>query len=181
MPNMRLKDDHPLRSATWIWPEGYMYLYNHFAHFRKDFELSKTPKKAPLFITADKAYKLFVNGEYVCRGPARGYQSHWPFDEVDVAKFLRTGKNWLAVEAYTPGISTFQYLHQTKAGLLCAAAWGDFKLVSDRSWLMRRSPFHAVQTARLSLQIDFQEHVDANLGSQAWITSPEPPSGWRAR
>lgn len=177
---MRLKDDHPLRAATWIWPEGYMYLYNHFAHFRKDFELAKPPRKAPLFITADKAYKLYVNGVYVCRGPARGYQARWPFDEVDVAPQLRPGKNWIAIEAYTPGISTFQYLHQTKAGLLCAAVWNDFTLVSDLSWQMRRSPAHATRTARLSLQLDFQEHVDARLGSRAWITAAEPPTGWRA-
>ena len=79
---------HPLRSARWIWPEAYMYLHNHYAQFRRDFDLDVPPRKAPLFITADKAYKLFINGRFVCRGPARGYQSHWPYDEVDVAAFL---------------------------------------------------------------------------------------------
>jgi hypothetical protein len=46
--------DHPLRKSAWIWPEGYMYLLNHFAQFRYDFELKKIPGKAPFFITADK-------------------------------------------------------------------------------------------------------------------------------
>ena len=176
----RLPAKHIVRSGTWIWPEMYMYLYNHFAQFRKDFELGKVPKKAPLFITADKAYKLHVNGQFVCRGPARGYQSHWPMDEVDVAGYLRKGHNWIAVEAYNPGVSTFQYLHQTQAGLLCEAQWGAFSLSGSGPWQMRRSPAHAVQTARLSMQLDFQEHVDARLDDRAWITSAQPPAGWKA-
>ncbi|MBI4979349.1 MAG: alpha-L-rhamnosidase [Spirochaetes bacterium] len=178
--NATIAKDHPLRKAVWIWPQGYMYLYNHYAHFRKDFDLAVVPAKAPLFITADKAYKLYVNGTYICRGPARGYQSHWPFDEIDAAPYLKTGHNWIAVEAYNPGISTFQYLHQTSAGMLCAAEWGDVKLYSNQQWLMRRSPAHKRETARYSLQIDFQEHVDAREDDRSWITSATPPTGWRA-
>ena len=107
-----------------------MYLNNHFAQFRRDLRLRSPGKVALLHITADKSYKLFVNGRYVCRGPARGYQSHWPFDSVDIRPYLKPGHNWISVEAYNPGISTFQYLHLTRAGLLCApegkeleAAW----------------------------------------------------------
>ncbi|MDD2707579.1 MAG: alpha-L-rhamnosidase C-terminal domain-containing protein [Verrucomicrobiae bacterium] len=176
-----LPDHHPLRRATWIWPQYYLYLINHYAQFRRDFVLPRTPSKAPFFITADKAYRLYVNGRPVCRGPARGYQSHWPFDEVDLAAFLRRGRNWIAVEAYNPGISTFQYLHHTKAGFLCAARWGGFELVSDLNWQMRRSPAHAVHTARFSIQLDFQEHVDASKDDRAWIYSPQPPKGWEPR
>ncbi len=190
-----LAEDHPLSSAAWIWPEGCMYLYNHFAHFRRDFDLDSAPGKAPLFITADKAYKLYVNGAFVCRGPARGYQSHWPFDEVDVAPHLAAGHNWIAVEAYTPGIGTYQYIHRAQAGLLCAARWGDFELVTDDEWLCRRSIGHRVDTARYSVQMDFQEHVDArkvrpdrcsdNVARELdrdWITKAAPPSptSWKA-
>ncbi len=170
--------DHPLRQARWLWPGGFTYLVNSFAHFRKDFTLAKVPKVAPLFITADQHYRLWINGRYVARGPARGYQASWPFDEIDVARYLQPGANWIAVEAYNPGISTFQYIHQTAAGLLVAARWGAFTLLSDGSWQARRSTAQRSETARLSLQIDFQEHVDAAADDRAWITSPTPPSGW---
>jgi hypothetical protein len=181
MNTRELPPDHPLRSAVWIWPEGYMYLYNLFAQFRRDFDLEAAPEKAPFFITADKAYKLYVNGEFICRGPARGFQSHWPFDEVDLAPHLAAGHNWIAVEAYTPGISTFQYIHQTQAGLLCAARWGEFELVTDASWTSRRPPGYETHTARYSIQMDFQEHVDARLQDRDWITSATPPEGWNPR
>ena len=68
----------PLESAQWIWPGSAMYLQNHFAHFRKDFTLQEVLVEAPFYITADKSYRLYINGKYVCRGPARGYQAHWP-------------------------------------------------------------------------------------------------------
>jgi hypothetical protein len=173
--------DHPLRKSSWIWPEAYMYLLNHFAQFRYDFDLPKVPAKAPFFITADKSYRLHLNGTYVCRGPARGYQDHWPFDEVDVAAFLRPGHNWISVEAYTPGISTFQYLHHTKAGLLCAAKWGKLEIHSAKeAWLMRRAAAYNVDTARLSVQLDFQEDFTAAKDDRSWIVSARPPVGWIA-
>lgn len=175
--------DHPLRSAKWIWPEAYMYLHNHYAQFRRDFELAEVPAVAPLFITADKAYRLYVNGAPVCRGPARGYQSHWPFDEVDVAPFLHPGHNWLSVEGYNPGTGTFQYIHHSQAGLLCAARWGEMSLLSGDAggWVYRRSPGHNRNTDRYSLQIDFQEDLDLARDDRAWIHSPERPSGWNPR
>jgi len=173
-----LPTDHPLRQARWLWPGGFTYLVNSFAQFRKDFTLTKVPKAAPLFITADQHYRLWINGRYVTRGPARGYQTSWPFDEIDVASYLQPGANWLAVEAYNPGISTFQYIHQTAAGLLVAATWGTFTLLSDTTWLARRSKAQRADTARLSLQIDFQEHVDATIDDRSWITSPTAPTGW---
>lgn len=174
--------DHPLRKSTWIWPEAYMYLLNHFAQFRYDFELKKIPGKAPFFITADKSYRLYVNGSYVCRGPARGYQDHWPFDEVDIKKHLKSGKNWISIEAYTPGISTFQYLHQTKAGMICAAKWGKFEIHSDvNTWKMRRASAYNVDTCRLSMQLDFQEDFNAAQDDKSWIFSPKEPTGWCAK
>ena len=173
--------NHPLRQSNWIWPENYLYLLNHFAQFRKDFELPEVPVSVTMFITADKEYRLYINGTYVCRGPARGYQSHWPYDEVEISSYLRVGHNWIAVEAYNPGISTFSYLHQTKAGFLCAVDIGDVKIRSKSDqWLMRRSPAQTPDVGRLSLQMDFQEHIDMAKDDRSWITSENAPTDWVA-
>ena len=94
-------------SAKWIWPGGAMYLQNCYAGFRHDFSLERLPSAAPLSLTADQSYRLYVNGRYVCRGPVRGYQESWHYDTVDILPFLKPGHNWLAVEAHNPGISTF--------------------------------------------------------------------------
>ncbi|MBI1336148.1 MAG: Bacterial alpha-L-rhamnosidase [Phycisphaera sp.] len=173
---------HPLRNATWVWPECMLYLHNHYAQFRKDFELQSVPGRCPFFITADKAYKLYVNGTFVCRGPARGYQAHWPYDEINLAPHLRMGANTLAVIGYNPGISTFQYLHQNVAGLLCAFKDKTVAQAFDAvKWHMRRSPAHAPHTARLSMQLDFQEHVDLRIDDGSWVRGDTPVSGWSTR
>jgi len=175
-----LPAEHPLRSARWIWPRhpgtgshAELYLHNLHAQFRHVFELADVPERAPLFITADKAYKLWVNGRYVCRGPARGYQQHWPFDEVDLAAVLQTGRNLIAVEAYNPGCNTFQYLFQTQARLICAARWGATQIASGAGWQMRRSSAHRRATARLSVQMDYQEHVDLARLEPDWRDDPD--------
>jgi len=170
--------DHPLRRATWIWPGGQMYIYNQYAQFRKDFDLSQIPDKAPLFITADAAYRLYLNGRYGCRGPARGYQAHWPFDEIDAAGYLKPGHNWISVMAYNPGISTFQYRFQGTAGFLFALSLPERTITSDPDWDMRRAPGMKSFVARLSLQMGFQEHVDASLFDCNWIEEEHSDLSW---
>ncbi len=174
---MRFKELEPMISqSAWIWPEGELYLTNCHAQFRHDFVLNEIPAEAPLFITADQSYRLYINGCYVCRGPARGYQSSWPCDEIDVARYLRCGHNIIAAEAYNPGIGTFQYLHCSAAGFFCAAEWNGVSIhTSKKNWIMRRSPANNPNIARLSRQMGFQEDFNANADDLSWIDSEIPP------
>lgn len=172
-----LPQDHPLRRAAWIWPGPRHLCRNTQAQFRHDFDLATIPAKAPLHITADQRYQLFVNGRYVGRGPARGYQHSWPFDTYDLNPWLERGHNWISVRVYNGGISTFQYLHAQSAGLLVAADWGRVKLATGPAWLQRLAPGHLSQTAKLSLQQDFQESFDARLDDESWISASTEPNG----
>jgi alpha-L-rhamnosidase len=172
-----------LIEAKWIWPEHRLYdLHNSYAHFRKDFAMHVKPDIAMLYITADESYRLWINGKYITRGPARGYQSHWPYDQVDVAAFLIPGWNIIAVEVYNPGVSTYKYLSQGSAGFICAGDFGEVTILSDATWLSRYDKAHKRDTALYSRQLNFQEHVDAREDNRAWIDSPEPPTrsreGW---
>ncbi|MDD3155451.1 MAG: hypothetical protein PHS41_11340, partial [Victivallaceae bacterium] len=171
----KISPGHPLSRAQWLWPLGNIYLTNCHAQFRYDFELTAIPEVAPLFLTADQSYRLYVNGRYVCRGPARGYQDHWPFDEVDLSSYLREGHNFLAVEAYNPGMSTFQYVYCNCAGFLAAAEWGDVQIHTDSSWLMRRAPGNRPHTAILSRQLAWQEDFNAAEDDGSWIVSAAAP------
>jgi len=167
----------PLREAMWVWPgDLYNELRNAYAQFRRDFRLARVPAKAPFFVSADQAYMLYVNGRYVGRGPARGYQLWWPYDEHDLAPHLARGRNWISIQAYNAGVGNYGYVHAGAAGMICAGRWGGVDLASGTEWLMRVSPAHRRYTDRLSKQINFQEHVDARLDDQSWIRSPRPPA-----
>jgi hypothetical protein len=169
-----MKPNHPLTRAYWIWPrtswiwaDEFFKLYNTYAQFRHDFQLPRVPRKAPFFITADQSYRLFVNGRYIGRGPARGYQASWPYDEYDLAAVLRPDHNWISIEAYNPGLSNFQYLHQTAAGMLCAAEWGQTIIRSVRDgWLKRLSPAHRWDKA--AQWADKKNGISAAVEEKLW-------------
>jgi alpha-L-rhamnosidase len=86
---------HPW-TASWITcPAGPQ---REFAvvHFRKAFSLPSVPPHFILHSSGDNRYELFVNGVRVIVGPARGDLYHWRFETLDIAQFLRPGKNVLA-------------------------------------------------------------------------------------
>ena len=62
-------------------------------HFRKSFELGEKPRQFIIHVSADNRYKLFVNGELVALGPAKGDLYHWNFETIDIAPFINGGKN----------------------------------------------------------------------------------------
>ena len=65
-------------------------------HFRKTFRLDNVPATFIVHVSADNRYKLYVNGTMVSLGPARADLFHWNFETVDIAPYLKSGKNVLA-------------------------------------------------------------------------------------
>ncbi|EIP97766.1 alpha-L-rhamnosidase [Opitutaceae bacterium TAV1] len=165
-------------SARWIWP-GRLFndLHNTYALFRKSFRLENVPETAPVLITADQSYQLYVNGHFICRGPARGYQRCWPYDEADIAPWLRNGENVIAVRAHNPGFSTFQYRFEGFAGLLFMARWGG-EVVSNSTWRARLQSGIVRDTVTSSLQLFCQEHVDARAEADDWMSPEFDDSDW---
>jgi len=81
--------------------------------FRKNFELQAKPEKFVIHLSADNHYRLFVNGKYITRGPARGDISHWFFETLDIAGYLQVGKNTIAAEVVNWGPKrSFTYFSQ---------------------------------------------------------------------
>ncbi|NBB78380.1 MAG: family 78 glycoside hydrolase catalytic domain [Verrucomicrobia bacterium] len=169
-----------LQKATWIWPElGFHHLLNLYARFRKVIKLEAVPKTATAWITADQFYRLSVNGRLVCRGPARGYQQNWSYDEVDLAPFLRKGRNLITVRAYNAGHGTFSYRTEGFAGLLFAARIGRQTVVSDAGWKCRRESGTRRDTWPYSMQLSgHQECVDLRGEDPDWETLGYDDSSW---
>lgn len=89
--------------AQWIaHPKSSLLDYGVF-HFRKIFELKELPKEFIINISADNRYRLFVNGQPVCFGPARSDLEHWSFESVDIAVFLKQGKNLIGAVVWNFG------------------------------------------------------------------------------
>lgn len=85
-----------LWNARWIsLPNELKGAYGVY-HFRKSFNLESVPDKFVIHVSADNRYKLFINGEQVSLGPARGDILNWNFETVNIAPYLKEGKNVLA-------------------------------------------------------------------------------------
>ena len=65
-------------------------------HFRRTFDLTTVAASFVIYATADNRYELFVNGKRVASGPARGDLNNWRYETLDIAPYLRTGKNVVA-------------------------------------------------------------------------------------
>ncbi len=92
-----------LWSAHWIVvPDTSPFDYGVY-HFRKTFELPSKPASFVIHVTGDNRYQLFVNGERVVWGPARGDLNHWRYETIDIAPQLKAGRNALAAVVWNFG------------------------------------------------------------------------------
>jgi len=110
---------NPIWKAQWIMHPTVQPQDHAVILFRKSFELSSKPDKFVVHLSADNHYRLFVNGEYVLRGPARGDISHWFFETVDIAPYLTVGQNIIAAEVINWGPKrSFTYFSQMTSFIL---------------------------------------------------------------
>lgn len=73
--------------------------------FRKILEINEVPNKFVVNISADNRYKFYVNGMFVCNGPARGTLMNWYFENIDIAPFLIKGKNSVSAIVWNFGFN----------------------------------------------------------------------------
>jgi len=91
-------------SVKWIGAERGADFPIETVYFKHLFELEKDVAEAKIYLSANTRYCLYVNGAEIIDGPCRGDHWHQYCDEIDIAPFLKTGKNIIAVKvvAYPP-------------------------------------------------------------------------------
>lgn len=134
-------------SADWIWTSRSNPEMERerpvLCRFRKEVNLPAVPVRALCWITADSRYIFYINGMAVCRGPQKGDDKVWFFDEIDLAPWLTTGCNVLsAVVLHYPQTveggnrSVWRMQHPAFAASGCLE-WENSSLdwKTDDSWL----------------------------------------------
>ncbi len=168
--------------AVWIGSDHAFDLREAYLRFRSptDWRLERQPKQAKLFISADSRYKLWVNGQYVARGPARSYPQAQCVDRLDLTPYLRAGRNTLAVQVYQPGYSHFSYVHRGMAGLFAHLVIdGQSELVTNTRWRTSRDFSFSATVPPVSIYISGVEDRDLNLADN-WLDPTYDDSGWAA-
>src|SRR5690242_8945237 len=82
-----LQADAPHREwkASWITHPAAPLREPLVLHFRRSLELSAVPASYLVRVSADNRFILYVNGERVGDGPARGDLTHWRYERFDLA------------------------------------------------------------------------------------------------
>jgi alpha-L-rhamnosidase len=145
--------------------------------FRKTIDLPVKPSRAILHLFADARYILWVNGEYVERGPAR-FQPNGPeYDSVDLGNHLKSGRNAIAliVVANLSGGKVMRHLPG-----LTALLQVDGKEVSrtDSSWKWTDKTRYRKVTASWANLGDVQ--VDARVEDGDWTLPDYVDEAWHA-
>ncbi len=90
-------------SAFWIAPPNVSLQEYGVYHFRKKINLDQFPANFLVHVSADNRYKLYVNGEYIGKGPARGDLYNWRYETYDLAPYFKNGDNVIAAEVWNFG------------------------------------------------------------------------------
>lgn len=166
--------------TVWIGSEHAFDLQEAYLRFRSPtgWELERKPRRAELLITADSRYKLWINGTFVSRGPARCWPHAQIVDRLDVTDFVQAGRNTLAVQVYQPGYSHFAYVHRGAAGLLLSLSVdGESVLASDNTWRTRRDLSFASLVPRVSIYQAGVEERDLALVDE-WTEPSYDDASW---
>ena len=131
------------RGAHWITsPEKGVNNINTWIAFRKDLNIKHIPKSALVKIAADTKYWLWINGTLAVfegglkRGPN---PNDTYFDEVDVAPFLKRGKNKIALLLWHFGKDGFSHKNSGRSGLFVSSDNIE-GIESGKSWVCRIHP-----------------------------------------
>ena len=156
-----MKEEGVFQEASWIWCNGAPSSRNSYLYARKTFNVPWRIRTAVAYVTADSRYKLYINGRFMGRGPARCDPRWQSYDEYDVTKCLRPGINVVATLIHHLGEDTFSYKLGRGGFLFEARVKGEdgeeISVVSDGSWKVKRAEAWNQTSPRLTFAVGFAE------------------------
>lgn len=147
--------------------------------FRRAFNLETAPVSAKLYVTADDYYKLWVNGVFVTQGPAPAYPQRYGYHCVDVAPYLRNGRNVFAFHTLYQGLINRVWVSaDNRHGLICDLEIdGRILFGSDERFLTHsHTGFSEMGTVGYSTQ--FLEQYDSASSETGFEQPDYDDSGW---
>ena len=95
--------------AQAIWADGRSEEMNCELSFR-----TVIPKgeETETFLAASSIYRLWVNGEFICAGPARAAHGWYRVDEICLSPFLTEDRNYVVTEVLGYNVNSYDTLDQ---------------------------------------------------------------------
>lgn len=110
-------------------------------HLRRTLELTAVPSHYLVRVSADNRFTLYVNGQRVGDGPARGDLNHWRYERYDLAPWLKTGANFISATVWNWGVyAPIAQMSDRTAFLLESEATGDAGISTPKGWMVEADP-----------------------------------------
>ena len=145
---------------------------NYHVLARARVEVAEDAVSTLLRITGDDYYKLYVNGAFVCQGPAAGYPEHYYYNTVDISRYVHPGENVLAVHLYYQGL--LNRVWNSRDGRMGVAADvvafqsdGTVFAHTEPRWRYRVTSAYGMG-ATVGYETQFMEHFDSRLWDEDW-------------
>lgn len=151
--------------------------------FRKTIYPDDVPRSLVIHITADSRYKLYVNGAFVQAGPSKGDDQVWFFDTADIAPFLRSGENVIAVRVLRYPMDHNKGCHgifrTEHPGLLVQSADGDTEIDTDETWKVKKyDAFEIVPESPYFAPLRIYERTAGDADTAGWMLPGYDDSSW---
>lgn len=151
-------------------------------YFRRDVTLSSVPLHFWVHISADNRFLLHVNGKYAAEGPARGDLFHWRFETIDLAPFLRPGRNVLAAVVWNFGeLAPVAQMSNRTGFLMQGDTEAEATVNTGGNWQVKQEAGRAPlghEGVRGYYAAGPSEKIDGRILDWSWDAPEDNSSGW---
>ncbi|MGB6690893.1 MAG: alpha-L-rhamnosidase C-terminal domain-containing protein [Terracidiphilus sp.] len=153
-------------------------------HFRRTLTLADVPSSYVVRVSADNRFILYVNGQRVGDGPARGDLVHWRYERFDLAPLLKAGDNLITATVWNFGVyAPVAQMSDRTAFLLESEADGESSISTPKGWQVELEQGHRpLPRAPGGLEEYFAsgpgEEIDASRYDWSWNSPDTQSSAW---
>jgi alpha-L-rhamnosidase len=176
-------------NAYWITHPDIALSEHNVVHFRRCFELAEKPQSFIVHVSADNKYEIYVNGHFVCTGPARADLQHWRYETVDLAPFLQKGKNVIAAMVVNWGPERMKAQFSSMTAFFLSGHGETERIVNtdDDGWKVFWNRAYSPNPVRWMYAVDIaggwycanpMDRIDGSLYPWGWEEVDYDDSGW---
>lgn len=169
-------ENRPFLQQNMIWSATDKPGEQAYVVFRKQFNLDNPISKTKLEIFADSRYMLWINGQYVLRGPCRFNPKRPEYDVVNIDSYLKKGENCIVVLVHHYGDVTNGRIMRHVPGLGVRLLNKNKEVLkSDTSW---RYSNHTRYTLAPESWNTIPDRIDGRIDNEEWIQNNFDDSNW---
>jgi len=177
-------NEMPKWNAKWISYPGISGKKTGVYHFRKQITLKVKPEHFIIHVSGDSRYKLFINGKLVSFGPAKSDITHWKYETVDIAKYLKAGNNIIASIVWNFGdLNPISVFSLRTAFIIQGNTVNEEVINTDTSWKCFQNKAYSIIKITEEMVNGYYaaspgEIMDANFYPWNWEKADYNDSGW---